>query len=104
MKRAKYRASGSCLAASHRVYGSEDRQCQAELAILGQRVGIDYARATFVLASSFLKTADLTRSPCPLDAGGSRMVARFAPREAMMTTVGYARVSSLGQDLTVQLE
>ena len=25
-------------------------------------------------------------------------------REAMMTTVGYARVSSLGQDLTVQLE
>src|SRR5215831_236649 len=71
MKRAKYRASGSCLAASHRVDGSEDRQCQAELAILGQRVGIDYARATFVLASSFLKTADLTRSPCPLDAGGS---------------------------------
>src|SRR5262249_47286729 len=67
MKRAKYRASGSCLAASHRVDGSEDRQCQAELAILGQRVGIDYARATFVLASSFLKTADLTRSG--VDAG-----------------------------------
>jgi hypothetical protein len=39
-----------------------------------------------------------------MDIGGLQIVKDKGDTQGMMTTVGYAPVSSLGQDLAVQLE